>query len=350
MQEEPLEPTPLNNLGEFGLIEKLTSSIQLRNASTILGTGDDAAIIKSDKSLQLISTDMLVEGVHFDLLYTPLKHLGYKAAVVNLSDIYAMNGSPKQLTVSLAVSNRMSVEALEEIYEGIKLACELYQVDLVGGDTTSSLSGLVLSLSIIGEVDEDKVVRRDGAKENDLICVSGDLGAAYAGLQILEREKAVYQENEKVQPDLSGKDYVLERQLKPEARKEIIEFFAKEGIKPSSMIDISDGLSSELIHLAKASNVGVQIYEEKIPIDPTTVSTMEEFKIDATLAALNGGEDYELLFTLPLDYHEQIKNTPGISIIGHVTEKAAGNFMVGKGSEQMIPLKAQGWESHKSES
>jgi thiamine-monophosphate kinase len=350
MQEEPLEPTPLNNLGEFGLIEKLTSNIQLRNASTILGTGDDAAIIKSDKSLQLISTDMLVEGVHFDLLYTPLKHLGYKAAVVNFSDIYAMNGSPKQLTVSLAVSNRMSVEALEEIYEGIKLACELYQVDLVGGDTTSSLSGLVLSLSIIGEVDEDKVVRRVGGKENDLICVSGDIGAAYAGLQILEREKAVYQENEKVQPDLSGKDYVLERQLKPEARKEIIEFFAKEGIKPSSMIDISDGLSSELIHLAKASNVGVQIYEEKIPIDPTTVSTMEEFKIDATLAALNGGEDYELLFTLPLDYHEQIKNTPGISIIGHVTEKAAGNFMVGKGSEQMIPLKAQGWESHKADS
>lgn len=350
MQEEQHEPTPLNKLGEFGLIEKLTANIQLRNDSTILGAGDDAAIIKSDKSLQLVSTDMLVEGVHFDLLYTPLKHLGYKAAVVNFSDIYAMNGTPKQLTVSLAVSNRMSVEALEEIYEGIKLACELYQVDLVGGDTTSSLSGLVLSLCILGEADEEKVVRRDGAKENDLICVSGDLGAAYAGLQILEREKAVYQENKKVQPDLSGKDYVLERQLKPEARKEIVEFFAKEGIVPSSMIDISDGLSSELIHLAKASNVGVQIYEEKIPIDPTTVSTMEEFKIDATLAALNGGEDYELLFTLPLDYHEQIKNTPGISIVGHVTEKAAGNFMVGKGSEQMIPLKAQGWESHKADS
>ncbi len=349
MQEEQQEPTPLNNLGEFGLIEKLTSKVKLRNSSSILGAGDDAAIIKGGKKLKLISTDMLVEGVHFDLLYTPLKHLGYKAAVVNFSDIYAMNGNPKQITVSIAVSNRMSVEALEEIYEGINLACELYQVDLVGGDTTSSLSGLVLSLSVIGEADETKIARRDGAKENDLICVSGDLGAAYAGLQILEREKAVFQENEKVQPDLSGKDYVLERQLKPEARKEIIEFFKKEGIVPSSMIDISDGLSSELIHLAKASNIGVQIYEEKIPIDPSTVSTMEEFKIDATLAALNGGEDYELLFTLPLDYHEQIKNAPGISIIGHVTDKAAGNFMVGKGSEQMIPLKAQGWESHKAD-
>ncbi|MEQ8908381.1 MAG: thiamine-phosphate kinase [Vicingaceae bacterium] len=349
MQEDNFEPTPLNRLGEFGLIEKLTEKIELRQPSTIKGVGDDSAILKPQKSHTLISTDMLIEGVHFDLLYTPLKHLGYKAAVVNFSDIYAMNAQPTQITVSIAVSNRMSVEAMEEIYEGINLACELYNVDLVGGDTTSSLSGLMLSVTVLGEADEDKIVQRSGAQENDLICVSGDLGAAYAGLQILEREKAVFKEDQKMQPDLSGKDYVLERQLKPEARKELVEFFEKEGITPSSMIDISDGLSSELIHLAKASKVGVQIYEEKIPIDPTTVATMEEFKVDATLAALNGGEDYELLFTVPLDFHDKIKDTPGVTIIGHVTDANAGNFMVGKGSEQMIPLKAQGWESHKEE-
>lgn len=349
MQENNFEPTPLNSLGEFGLIKKLTEKIELKHDSSIKGVGDDAAILKPEKSHTLVSTDMLVEGVHFDLLYTPLKHLGYKAAVVNFSDIYAMNARPTQITVSVAVSNRMSVEAMEEIYEGINLACEIYNVDLVGGDTTSSLSGLMISVTVLGEADEDKITQRSGAQENDLICVSGDLGAAYAGLQVLEREKAVFQEDAKIQPDLSGKDYILERQLKPEARKELIDFFEKEGVQPNSMIDISDGLSSELIHLAKASKVGLQIYEDKLPIDPTTVSTMEEFKVDATLAALNGGEDYELLFTVPLDYHDKIKNTPGITIIGHVTDENSGCHMIGKGTGTLIPLKAQGWESHKEE-
>lgn len=346
MNEEQKEPTPLTELGEFGLIDRLTKDIKFYQKSSLLGVGDDAAVIKNEDDVTLISTDMLVEGVHFDLLYTPLKHLGYKSVVVNLSDIYSMNAKPKQITVSIAASNRISVEALEEIYEGIQLACEIYKVDLVGGDTTSSLSGLVISVTAIGTAAKDKVVKRSGAKENDLICVSGDLGAAYAGLQILEREKAVFQEDQNMQPDLSGKDYILERQLKPEARMELIQFFKKEDIVPSSMIDISDGLSSELIHLAKASGVGVQIYEDKIPMDPTMVTTMEELNLNPTLAALNGGEDYELLFTIPLDYHEKIKNTPGVSIIGHITEENAAYYMVAKGTESMVELKAQGWQSN----
>lgn len=344
MSENTNEPTPLDQLGEFGLIDRLTSKIELKNSSTELGVGDDAALIKNEKALTVISTDLLVEGVHFDLLYTPLKHLGYKAVVVNLSDIYAMNAVPKQITVSIAVSNRMSVEALEEIYEGINLACELYGVDLVGGDTTSSLSGIMISITAIGEVDEKKVVKRSGAQENDLICVTGDLGAAFAGLQILEREKAVFNDNTKIQPDFSGKDYILERQLKPEARKDVIEFFEKEGIIPSAMIDISDGLSSELIHIANASKVGVQIYEDKIPLDASTINTCEELNLNAITAALNGGEDYELLFTIPLDYHEKIKNEPLLTIIGHVTDKASGNYMVASGTGSMIELKAQGWQ------
>ena len=343
MNQEENEPTPLNKLGEFGLIEQLTKNIEHKNPSSILGVGDDAALIKQSNKLTVVSTDMLVEGVHFDLLYTPLKHLGYKAVVVNLSDIYAMNAIPKQITVSVAVSNRMSVEAIEEIYEGIYLACELYQVDLVGGDTTSSLAGTVFSITALGEVAEGKEVKRSGAKENDLICVSGDVGAAFAGLQILEREKAVYKDNEKVQPDLSGKDYILERQLKPEARKDLIEYFEKENILPTAMIDISDGLSSELIHLAKASKVGVQIYEDKIPIDPSTVTTCEELNLNPTIAALNGGEDYELLFTAPLDLHDKLKVIPGISIIGHVTDANAGYQMVASGTETLVELKAQGW-------
>lgn len=344
MENNKQEVTPLGELGEFGLIERLTKGIELKNESTVLGVGDDAALIQNGDLLTVVSTDMLVEGVHFDLLYTPLKHLGYKAVVVNVSDIYAMNAQPKQITVSIAVSNRMSVEALEEIYEGIYLACEIYQVDLIGGDTTSSLAGTVVSITAIGEVEKEKVVKRSGAKETDLICVTGDLGSAFAGLQILEREKAVFKDNQKVQPDFSGKDYILERQLKPEARKDIIDFFAKEKIVPTSMIDISDGLSSELIHLATASEVSVQIYESKLPIDPVTQATCEELNLNTTIAALNGGEDYELLFTLPLSMLEKIKTFKEITVIGHVTDKSSGNFMVTQGTEQLVSLEAQGWQ------
>jgi len=344
MSENTKEPTPLKEIGEFGLIERLTKNIELKNTATKLGVGDDAALIQNEKSLTVVSTDMLVEGVHFDLLYVPLKHLGYKSVVVNLSDIYAMNATPKQITVSIAVSNRMSIEALEDLYEGINLACEMYGVDLVGGDTTSSLSGTVISITAIGEVDEEKVVKRSGAKENDLICVSGDLGAAFAGLQILEREKDVFKDNEAMQPDFSGKDYILERQLKPEARKDIIEYFAREGIVPTSMIDVSDGLSSELIHLAKASEVGIQIYEDKIPLDPQTINTCEELNLNPGMAALNGGEDYELLFTVSIEQFEKLKSEPLLSIIGHVTDKNSGNNMVASGTENLIELQAQGWQ------
>ena len=344
MSENTNEPTPLKEIGEFGLIERLTKNIELKNTATKLGVGDDAALIQNEKSLTVVSTDMLVEGVHFDLLYVPLKHLGYKSVVVNLSDIYAMNATPKQITVSIAVSNRMSIEALEDLYEGINLACEMYGVDLVGGDTTSSLSGTVISITAIGEVGEEKVVKRSGAKENDLICVSGDLGAAFAGLQILEREKDVFKDNEAMQPDFSGKDYILERQLKPEARKDIIEYFAGEGIVPTSMIDVSDGLSSELIHLAKASEVGIQIYEDKIPLDPQTINTCEELNLNPGMAALNGGEDYELLFTVSIEQFEKLKSEPLLSIIGHVTDKNSGNNMVASGTENLIELQAQGWQ------
>jgi len=338
------EPTQLGEYGEFGLIEHLTSNIELKNKSSILGVGDDAAIIGSGKEEILLTTDMLVEGVHFDLLYTPLKHLGYKAVMVNLSDIYAMNAIPEQITVSLALSNRFSVEALEDLYEGIKLACELYQVDLIGGDTTSSNSGLVISITALGKQSKEKIVRRDGAKENDLICVSGDLGAAFAGLQILEREKSIFESDQNIQPDLSGKDYILERQLKPEARRDIIRLLAENEVLPSSMIDISDGLSSELIHLSKASKVGVQVYEEKLPIDAATVNTCDELNLSALTAALNGGEDYELLFTVPLEMHDKVKSLKEITVIGHVTDHASGNQLVGRGG-QMMELQAQGWKS-----
>jgi thiamine-monophosphate kinase len=338
------EPTPLGDLGEFGLIEHLTKRVELKQNSSLLGIGDDAAIISCSNACKVVSTDMLVEGVHFDLLYTPLKHLGYKAVVVNLSDIYAMNAIPEQITVSLALSNRYSVEALEEIYEGVNLACEIYNVDLVGGDTTSSQSGLVISITAIGSQNESKLVKRSGAKENDLICLSGDLGAAFAGLQILEREKSVFESNQKIQPDLSGKDYILERQLKPEARKDVIQYFDQEKILPTSMIDISDGLSSELIHLAKASKVGVQVYEDKIPIDPSTVTTCEELNLSPLTAALNGGEDYELLFTVSLDHHDKIKALKGVTIIGHITDSAAGCQLVTR-DDKMVELKAQGWNN-----
>lgn len=338
------EPTPLNTIGEFGIIDRIKKHTDLKNQSSILGIGDDAAIVKSGEESMLLCTDTLVEGVHFDLLYTPLKHLGYKAVIVNLSDIYAMNALPEQILVSLAVSNRMSVEGIDEIYEGIKLACDMYQVDLVGGDTTSSLSGTVITVTAVGKAFPSAITKRSGAIENDLICVSGDLGAAFMGLQILEREKQIFKENSNIQPDLSGKDYILERQLKPEARKDIVHFLKENNILPTSMIDISDGLSSDLLHLAKSSEVGVQIYEEKIPLDVTTVATAEELNINPILAALNGGEDYELLFTIPITQHDKIKQAEGITIIGHITEKASGYFMVAKGSEELIELKAQGWD------
>lgn len=348
MSQESNEPTPLTSFGEFGLIEHLTKKVKLVNKSSVVGIGDDAAVIDNSSKKTLVTSDMLCEGVHFDLLYTPAKHLGYKAVVVNISDIYAMNGKPGQVTVSLAVSNRMSVEFLEDLYEGIELACKNYQVDLVGGDTVSSNSGLVVGITAIGEVDKKDLVLRSGAKDNDLICVSGDLGAAFMGLQLLEREKAVFESDQKVQPDFSGHDYVLERQLKPEARHDVIEALKQSGVKPTSMIDISDGLSSELLHICKASNRGCAIYEDKLPIDPTTVSLAEQFKLSGPTAALNGGEDYELLFTVDIKDHEKISNLSGISIIGHMTGENEIASLVTTG-ESVIPLRAQGWESFKEE-
>lgn len=337
------EPTQLGELGEFGLIKHLTQNIKLQHPSTVYGVGDDAAIIQPTADYQtLVSTDMLVEGVHFDLLYTPLKHLGYKAVVVNLSDIYAMNGFPKQITVSLAVSNRMSVEALEEFYEGVLLACDFYAVDLVGGDTTSSNAGLVISVTAIGEVANGKAVKRNGAKENDLICVSGDLGGAYMGLQLLEREKRIFEDNSEIQPDLGGKDYILERQLKPEARHDIITKLAELGIHPTAMMDISDGLSSEILHICESSEVGCALYEEKLPIDPMTVTTAEDFNLDPTVCAMNGGEDYELLFTVSIEDHEKIRGMEGIAVIGHITETNSGRVLITKGGIAQ-PIMAQGW-------
>jgi len=338
--------TDISKLGEFGLIKHLTEHIELKNPSTLKGVGDDAAVInytESDK-VTLVSTDMLVEGVHFDLTYVPLKHLGYKSVVVNCSDIYAMNGQPKQITVSLALSSRFSLEAVEELYSGMLLACQKYGVDLIGGDTTSSLSGLVVSITVLGEADKSKVVYRNGAKEKDLLCVSGDLGGAYMGLQILEREKAVFKDNPKIQPDLEGKDYILERQLKPEARKDITKLFSDLDLQPTSMIDISDGLASEILHICDQSQTGCELYEEKIPIDEQTYDTARQFNLDPTMCALSGGEDYELLFTIkPADY-DKVKNLPDFSVIGHITNKASGINLISK-SGSSHPLKAQGWDA-----
>lgn len=334
----------LEELGEFGLIQHLTENIKLQNKSTIKGVGDDAAVINYTNKQTVVTTDLLVEGIHFDLLYTPLKHLGYKAVAVNLSDVYAMNAQPKQITVSLAVSNRISVEALEELYEGMLLACNIYGVDLVGGDTTSSTSGLIISITALGEAEEKKLVYRDGAKENDLICVSGDLGGAFMGLQLLEREKQIYNENPNVQPDFSGFDYVLERQLKPEPRKDVIDMFKEIGVKPTAMIDVSDGLSSDLIHICQQSKVGCTIYEDKLPLDHQTITVAEEMKLDATVCALNGGEDYELLFTISLDDYEKIKEQQRVSVIGHITSDKESYEIVTKG-EQINALTAQGWNA-----
>lgn len=337
--------TELSKLGEFGLIRHLTQQIELKNETSLKGVGDDAAVIDcGNGKVQLVSTDMLVEGVHFDLSYAPLKHLGYKAATSNFSDICAMNGTPKQLLVSIALSSRFPLDAVEELYAGLLIACERYGVDLVGGDTTSSRSGLVISCTIIGEAEKDKVVYRNGAKDKNLLCVSGDLGGAYMGLLMLEREKEVFKSNPGVQPDLEGNDYILERQLKPEARVDIVKQLADLGIKPTAMIDISDGLASELLHICTQSETGAQLFEEKIPIDPMTYSRAREFNLDPTLCALSGGEDYELLFTIDINDYEKIKNNPDITVIGHITAKESGVNMVSK-SNTVHPVTAQGWDA-----
>lgn len=343
-----MKRTEIATLGEFGLIRHLTSSIVPRNKSTLKGIGDDAAVLDYASKQILITTDLLLEGVHFDLTYTPLKHLGYKAAVINFSDIYAMNGQPKQITVSMGISKRFSVEDLDELYAGILLACEVYGVDLVGGDTSSSMTGLTLSITCVGEGEKEKIVYRSGAKDTDLICVSGDLGAAYMGLQLLEREKNVFRGEKDFQPDFSGKEYILERQLKPEARKDVIAMLAEANILPTSMMDISDGLSSELLHIAKQSGVGCRIYEERIPIDYQTAAMAEEFNMNLVTAALNGGEDYELLFTVPLSLHDKVEGLKGIKIIGHITRAELGNCLVGRDGGE-VRLQAQGWQAFSDE-
>lgn len=339
--------TELEKLGEFGLIDQLTKGFENKQPSTVKGIGDDAAVIDCGDYYRVITTDMLVEGVHFNLAYVPLKHLGYKAIVVNLSDVYAMNAEAEQVTVSIAVSNRFSLEALEEIYAGVKKACELYQVDLVGGDTTSSLSGLVISVTAVGKVDKDKITYRKGAKENDLLVVTGDVGAAYMGLQMLEREHQVFKENPDIQPDLEGADYILERQLKPEARKDVVHYLHELGVVPSAMIDVSDGVVSETIHLSKHSEMGCLIYDEKLPIDHETHRVARDFNIDPSTCALNGGEDYELLFAIHQDDYDKIKDSEHMTVIGHFTEKNGGlNIVQRDGS--LVPMDAQGW-NHFSE-
>lgn len=334
--------TDISKLGEFGLIKHLTQNFPIRNESTITAIGDDAAVLDYKEKKILVTTDLLLEGIHFDLTYMPLKHLGYKAAVVNFSDVYAMNGQPKQITVSLGVSKRFAVEDLEDLYAGIRLACDIYGIDLIGGDTSASMTGLTISITCIGEVENP--VYRSGAKENDLICVSGDLGAAYMGLQLLEREKKMFTDDNEFKPEFSGKEYLLERQLKPEARKDIIELLHKNGITPTSMMDVSDGLSSELLHICTQSHVGCRIYEEKIPIDYQTAVQAEQFNMSLITAALNGGEDYELVFTVPLGKHDLIDSLPGIRIIGHITDPSLGYAMITRDGNE-IALKAQGWNS-----
>lgn len=343
---EEQKRTEISSLGEFGLIDHLTEQFEITNAFTIKAIGDDAAVIDNANKLTVVSTDMLVEQVHFDIMYTPLQHLGYKSVIVNLSDIYAMNAQPHQITVSLAISNRYSVEALEEIYEGIKAACDRYGVDLVGGDTTTSVKGLIISVTAIGDANEGEIVYRNGAQEGDLICVSGDLGGAYTGLQLLEREKKVYLENPGVQPDLQNKKYIVGRQLKPEARRDIIDFFKDSSILPTAMIDISDGLSSEILHICKQSNCGALLYENKIPIDEETYNMALEFHLDPTMCALNGGEDYELLFTIKKEDAQKILQHGGISIIGKITNAIEGEILETKGGNRHA-IVAQGWNALK---
>lgn len=345
MSEENL--TKLSDLGEFGLIDELTNDIKPKNSSTVFGIGDDAAVLSYPENKHiLVSKDLLIEGVHFDMTFMPLKHLGYKAAVVNFSDMAAMNGKPKQMIVGVAVSSRYTVEALKEIYAGMKNACEVYGVDFVGGDTTTSTHGLHISVTVIGEVEKGKEVYRSGAKPNDLICVSGDLGGAYMGLLVLEREKRAFQADPNVQPELEGNDYILQRQLKPEARIDIVDDLEKAGIMPTSMIDISDGLASEILHICTASKTGCVIYEEKLPIDQLTFDVAKSFKIVPAVAAMNGGEDYELLFTISQTDFEKIKSVPGVEIIGYISDEAAGHQLI-TNDNQSIEIEAQGWDALK---
>lgn len=339
-----MSKTEISQYGEFGLIKHLTEKFKIENPSTLKGIGDDAAVLEYRDKQVLVTTDLLLEGIHFDLVYTPLKHLGYKAAVVNFSDVYAMNGTPKQMTVSLGISKRFCVEDLEQLYTGIELACRKYGVDLIGGDTSASLTGLTISVTCIGEAEKEKIVYRSGARENDIICVTGDLGSAYMGLQLLEREKQVFKGNENVQPDFEGRDYILQRQLKPEARRDIVEALAEAGIVPTSMMDISDGLSSELMHICSQSVTGCRIYEDKIPISYQAAVMAEELNMSIVTAALNGGEDYELLFTVSLDDYDKVVGMEGVGIVGHMTRHALGLKLVGREGEE-LDLKAQGWNS-----
>lgn len=338
--------TEISTLGEFGLIEHLTRNIELQNASSIVGVGDDAAVIDHFGKQTVITTDLLIEGVHFDLVYTPLKHLGYKSVIANLSDVYAMNATPTQLTISLGISNRFSVEALDDFYEGVYAACDAYGVDLVGGDTASSQKGFIISVTAIGEVTPDKFVKRSGAQKGDLLCVSGDLGGAYLGLLFLEREKKIFLENPAIQPDLEGESYVVGRLLKPEARKGIIEFLEKQSIVPTAMMDVSDGLSSEILHICKQSNVGCILYEEKIPVAEETRKAAFKFEIDPTACALSGGEDYELIFTIRQTEYEKIALSEEISVIGYMTDPADGAKIITKGNST-FPITAQGWDALK---
>ena len=348
LEDKNQQKTSLSELGEFGLINHLTKYFKTYHSSTVKAVGDDAAVVKfTDKEI-VVTTDLLVEGVHFDLSYMPLKHLGYKAVMVNLSDVYAMNANATQITVSIAISNRFPLEAVEELYAGIQLACDTYKIDLIGGDTTSSTKGMLISVTALGEANKEDIVYRNGAKASDLIVVSGDLGGAYLGLQILEREKQVFQVNPQNQPDLDNYTYIIERQLKPEARKDIPELLKELEVKPTAMIDISDGLSSEIIHICTQSKTGCKIYEEKLPLDQQVISTSEEFNMDSTMIALSGGEDYELLFTVPIADYDKIKGNPNLTIIGHVTEESQGMNLVTRANQE-IELKAQGWNSFDKE-
>lgn len=347
LEDKNTQKTSLAELGEFGLINHITKYFKVKNSSTIKAVGDDAAVLNTSDKQTLVTTDLLIEGVHFDLSYMPLKHLGYKAVMVNLSDVYAMNGVAEQVTVSIAVSNRFPLEAIEELYSGIQLACNTYNVDLVGGDTTSSTKGILISITAIGKANKEDIVYRNGAKETDLIVVSGDLGAAYLGLQVLEREKQVFQVDPNNQPDLDNYTYLIERQLKPEARKDVAGILKELEVKPTSMIDVSDGISSELFHICTQSKVGCKIYEDKLPLDPQVISACEEFELDSTMVALSGGEDYELLFTVPISDFDKVKANPNFSIIGHITAENQGLQLITRANQE-IELKAQGWNSLKS--
>ena len=344
IEDKNQQRTSLSQLGEFGLIEHLTKNFDVKQSSTLKSIGDDAAVLDFKAKKVVVSTDLLIEGVHFDLAYMPLRHLGYKAVVVNLSDIAAMNAKPTQITVSVAVSNRFPLEALEELFDGITYASRTYNVDVIGGDTTSSQKGLIISITAIGEADEKEILYRDGAKQSDLLVVTGDIGSAYMGLKVLEREKQVFEVNPNSQPDLEMYSYLVERQLKPEARTDVRELLEKLEIKPTSMIDISDGLSSEIIHICKQSKVGCNLYEDKLPIDPQLINVCEEFIIDSTTVAINGGEDYELLFTIAMDDFDKIKANPNFTIIGHITQESEGIHLITRANTK-IPLKARGWNA-----